>query len=151
MLFDLLAGPDITDTIVQTFEADPSVGMIGPRAFRIPNATVPLEPSWGKNRPIALELAAKMGVAAEQFRLDFYAGTMFWVRPEALRPIRELKLACAFPEEQAVLDGDLAHAAERLFSTAAVVAGYGLADSDGYEVFPDQEAPALQINGNLGT
>ena len=40
LLFDLLAGPGIADTIVQTFEADPSVGMIGPRAFRIPNATV---------------------------------------------------------------------------------------------------------------
>jgi hypothetical protein len=134
LLFDLLAGPAIAEEIVRTFEADPSIGMIGPRAFRIPNPTVPLEPSWGKNRPIALELAAKMGVAPEQFRLDFYAGTMFWVRPEALRPIRELKLACAFPEEQAALDGDLAHAAERLFSSAAVVAGYQLADSDGYEV-----------------
>lgn len=137
LLFDLLAGPGIAEAIVRTFEADPSVGMIGPRAFRIPNATVPLEPSWGKNRPLALELAAKMGVASDEFRLDFYAGTMFWVRPEALRPIRELQLARAFPEEQPALDGDLAHAAERLFSTAAAIAGYKLADSDGYEVFTD--------------
>jgi hypothetical protein len=139
LLFDLLAGPGIAEEIVRTFEADPSIGMIGPRAFRIPNATIPLEPSWGMNRPLTLELAAKMGVAPEQFFLDFYAGTMFWVRPEALRPIRELKLACAFSEEQAALDGDLAHAAERLFSSAAVVAGYQLADSDGYKVTQARE------------
>jgi lipopolysaccharide biosynthesis protein len=59
---------------------------------------------------------------------------MFWARPEALRPLRELKLARAFPEEQGLLDGGLEHATERLFTTSAVVAGFKLADSDGYEV-----------------
>jgi lipopolysaccharide biosynthesis protein len=143
LLFDLLAGPGIAEAIVQRFEDDPSVGMIGSRAFRIPNPSVPLEPSWGTNRPTALALAAKMGVAPNEFRLDFYAGTMFWVRPEALAPIRELKLASAFAEEQPALDGNLAHAAERLFSTAAVVAGYELADSDGCEVTQARERTGL--------
>jgi hypothetical protein len=134
LLFDLLAGPDIAKTIVRTFEADPGVGMIGPRAFRLPSRTVPLEPSWGKSGPKVLELAAKMGVAPERFHLDFFGGTMFWVRPEALRPLRELRLTGAFPEERGLLDGGLEHATERLFSTSAVVAGFKLADSDGYEV-----------------
>ena len=135
-LFDLLAGPGIAEAIVRVFEADPSVGIIGPRAFRLPSETSPLEPSWGKTRPKVLELAAKMGVAPQEFRLDFYGGTMFWARPEALRPLRELKLARAFPEEQGLLDGGLEHATERLFTTSAVVAGFTLADSDGYEVTP---------------
>jgi hypothetical protein len=135
-LFDLLAGPGIAEAIVRAFEADPSVGIIGPRAFRLPSETSPLEPSWGKTRPKVLELAAKMGVAPQEFRLDFYGGTMFWARPEALRPLRELKLARAFPEEQGLLDGGLEHATERLFTTSAVVAGFTLADSDGYEVTP---------------
>ena len=135
-LFDLLAGPGIAGAIVQAFEADPSVGIIGPRAFRLPSETSPLEPSWGKTRSKVLELAAKMGVTPEEFRLDFYGGTMFWARPEALRPLRELKLARAFPEEQGLLDGGLEHATERLFTTSAVVAGFTLADSDGYEVTP---------------
>jgi len=133
-LFDLLAGPGIADSIVQAFEADPSVGIIGPRAFRLPSKTSPLEPSWGKTRPKVLELAAKMGVPPDEFRLDFYGGTMFWVRPEALRPLRDLNLASAFPEEQGLLDGGLEHAIERLFTTSALVAGFKLADSDGYEV-----------------
>jgi lipopolysaccharide biosynthesis protein len=134
MLFDLLAGPGIAETIVRTFEADASVGMIGPGAFRLPSKTVPLEPSWGKTRPKVLELAARMGVAPERFRLEFYGGTMFWARPEALKPLRALRLASAFPEEQGLLDGGLEHATERLFSTAAVLAGFKLADSDGHQV-----------------
>jgi lipopolysaccharide biosynthesis protein len=133
-LFDLLAGPGIAQLIVRAFEDDASVGIIGPRAFRLPSETSPPAPSWGKTRPKVLELAAKMGVAPKDFRLDFYGGTMFWVRPEALRPLRELKLARTFPEEQGLLDGGLEHATERLFTTSAVVAGFKLADSDGYEV-----------------
>ena len=133
-LFDLLAGPGIAESIVRAFEADESIGIIGPRAFRLPSETSPPAPSWGKTRPKVLELAAKMGVAADDFRLDFYGGTMFWVRPKALRPLRDLKLAGAFPEEQGLLDGGLEHATERLFTTSAVVAGFKLADSDGYDV-----------------
>ncbi|HEX9167608.1 MAG TPA: rhamnan synthesis F family protein [Roseiarcus sp.] len=133
-LFDLLAGPGIAQAIIRVFEADASVGIIGPRAFRLPSQSSPLEPSWGKTRPRVLELAAKMGVASNEFRLDFYGGTMFWARPEALRPLRNLKLARAFPDEQGLLDGGLEHATERLFTTSAVVAGFALADSDGYEV-----------------
>jgi Rhamnan synthesis protein F len=133
-LFDLLAGPGIAESIVRAFEADASVGVIGPRAFRLPSESSPLEPSWGKTRPKVLELAAKMGVASDEFRLDFYGGTMFWARPEALKPLRDLKLACTFPQEQGLLDGGLEHATERLFTTSAVIAGFKLADSDGYEV-----------------
>jgi Rhamnan synthesis protein F len=137
-LFDLLAGPGIAETIMRRFETDAGVGMIGPRAFRLPSPTVSLEPSWGKTGPKVLELAAKMGVEPERYRLDFFGGTMFWVRPEALRPLRELRLASSFPEEQGLLDGGLEHATERLFATAAVVAGFSLADSDGYEVSQGQ-------------
>src|SRR5271154_6082975 len=36
-LFDLLAGPGIAESIVRAFEADASVGIIGPRAFRLPS------------------------------------------------------------------------------------------------------------------
>ncbi len=139
LLFDLLAGPGIAKSIVRAFETDPSLGIVGPRAFRLPSETSPLELSWGKTCPRVLELAAKMGVAADKFRLDFYSGTMFWARPEALRPLRELRLCRAFPEEQGLLDGGLEHATERLFTTSATVAGFRLADSDGYAVTQGRE------------
>jgi lipopolysaccharide biosynthesis protein len=131
LLFDLLAAPGLADSIVQRFEHDPSIGMIGPRAFRLPSETYSEKLAWSVNRPVVLELAARMGVPAERFRLDFFGGTMFWVRPEALRPLRELGLAEAFEEERGLLDGGLEHATERLFATSVVAAGYKLANSDG--------------------
>ncbi len=132
LLFDLLAAPGLAASILDMFERDPSVGMIGPRAFRLPSETYSEELSWSVNRETVLELAGKMGVPADQFRLDFFGGTMFWVRPEALAPLRKLKLSEAFPEEKGLLDGGLEHAVERLFGAAVAAAGYSLADSEGF-------------------
>ncbi len=131
LLFDLLAAPGLAASIVKTFEEDPTIGMIGPRAFRMPSKDYSEELSWSANRERVLELAGKMGVPAEKFRLDFFGGTMFWVRPEALAPLRRLKLSEAFPEEQGLLDGGLEHAVERLFGAAVAAAGYRLEDCDG--------------------
>jgi hypothetical protein len=132
LLFDLLAAPGLARSIVDAFDRDPTVGMIGPRAFRLPSETYSEELSWSLNKERVLELAEKMGIPHETFRLDFFGGTMFWVRPEALAPLRKLQLSETFPEEQGLLDGGLEHATERLFGAAVVAAGYRLADSDGY-------------------
>jgi lipopolysaccharide biosynthesis protein len=82
---------------------------------------------------MTLKIAERMGVPAEKFRLDFFGGTMFWVRPEALKPLRDLRLAADMPYEGGLIDGDLPHALERVLPTSVLVAGYKLADSDGYE------------------
>lgn len=143
MLFDLLAAADVVATILDRFDREPDVGMIGPRAYRYPGPLCSEKWSWSENRPRVLELAAKMGASAERFQLDFFGGTMFWVRPEALRPLRELRLADTFPDESGKIDGALEHAAERLFSVATVAAGYRIEGIDGFEaarVEPCQEA-----------
>ncbi len=134
LLFDLLAAPGLAESIIDMFERDQSIGMIGPRAFRLPSETYSEDLSWSINKEQVLQLAERMGVPADRFRLDFFAGTMFWVRPEALAPLRRLALAEAFEEERGLLDGGLEHAAERLFGAAVVAAGYQLAESDGGEV-----------------
>ena len=147
LLFDLLAAPGLARSIVDMFEKDPSVGMVGPRAFRLPSESYSETLSWSMNRDRVLPLAEKMGLSRETFRLDFFGGTMFWVRPEALAPLRKLQLSSAFPEERGLLDGGLEHAAERLFGAAVVAAGYRLAESDGYAV---GETPAANRRTGLG-
>jgi len=133
MLFDLLAAPGAVAAILGRFEKEPDLGIIGPRSYRSPGPFRRERRSWGENRPRILEIAARMGVSAERFRLDFFSGTMFWVRPEALRPLRELRLAEAFPDERGKIDGALEHAVERLFCPAAVAAGYKVDGIDGFD------------------
>jgi hypothetical protein len=134
LLFDLLAAPGLVETVVERFERDPAIGMIGPRAFRMPGKIYSQEEAWMGNRPMVLDLAEKMGVPPDRFRLDFFAGTMFWIRPEALAPLRALRLADGFAEEDGTFDGGLEHALERLLSTAVVEAGYRVEDIDGGEI-----------------
>ena len=83
---------------------------------------------------MTLKIAERMGVPADEFQLDFFGGTMFWVRPEALRPLTNLRLAADMPNENGQIDGDLPHAVERVLPTSVLVAGYRLADCDARDV-----------------
>jgi lipopolysaccharide biosynthesis protein len=142
MIFDQLGAPDAASAILDWFARDPKVGMIGSAAYRYPSRLCNLERSWGENRPRVLELAAKMGAPRETYRLDFFCGSMFWARPEALRPLRELKLVDAFEPEAGRLDGALENAVERLFATSAVVAGFRLEGVDGFALQAPRSGPA---------
>ena len=139
LLFDLLAAPGAANAAIDMFERDPSIGMIGPRAFRLPKQGYSEDLSWSANRAMTLKIAERMGVPADRFQLDFFSGTMFWVRPEALKPLRDLRLAADMPRESGLVDGDLPHAVERVLPTSVLVAGYKLADSDGREVMQARE------------
>ena len=70
--------------------------------------------TWGANRERTLALAEQLGIEAPDFRLDFYAGTMFWVRGDVLEPLRKLNVTLAdFPAEPGKRDGEL----QRVFGT----------------------------------
>ena len=140
LLFDLIGAPGAANAAIDMFERDPSIGMIGPKAFRLPNENYPEDLSWAANRPMALKIAERMGVPADKFRLDFFGGTMFWVRPEALKPLKDLRLAADIPDERGLTDGDLPHALERVLATSVLAAGYKLANSDGHEATNAPEA-----------
>jgi lipopolysaccharide biosynthesis protein len=131
LLFDLLGAPGAANAAIDMFEREPSIGMIGPRVFRLPNASYPEDLSVSPNRSMTLKIAQRMGVPAAKFRLDFFGGTMFWVRPEALKPLRDLRLAAEMPYESGLVDGSLPHALERVLPTSVLVAGYKLADCGG--------------------
>lgn len=131
LLFDLLGAPGAADAAIEAFERDPSIGMIGPRVFRLPKEGYSEDLSWSANRSMTLKIAERMGVPSEKFHLDFFGGTMFWVRPEALKPLANLGLAADMPYESGRIDGDLPHAIERVLATSVLAAGYKLADCDG--------------------
>lgn len=129
LLFDLAAAPGAFAAAAARFADEDDLGLLGPRVHRRPHegdATA----DWGENRSTVEDLAARMGLPPAQARLDFFAGTMFWVRPAALAPLRALGLATAFPPEAGRRDGALEHAVERLFVLAVERAGYRVDDTD---------------------
>ena len=139
--FDLLAAPGAFEGAIELFEAKPSIGMIGSRVFRRPNADHSEEASWGENRQIVKNLASRMGLTARKLHLDYFCGTMFWVRTDALLPLRNLGLSAEFETETGKVDGTLAHALERAFSLSVRAAGYELAEVDRLEA----RAPEVSI------
>jgi glycosyltransferase involved in cell wall biosynthesis len=109
------------DTIVAAMAADDSLGLVFPEDPHL-NA-------WDKNRNIADELAARMGLDLPlPNHFDFPIGTMFWARPAVLRPLQELGIDWDdFPPEPLPIDGSMLHALERLLPFSAEKAGYRFA------------------------
>ena len=111
--FDLIGSRDVVDRIVAEFEHSPETQMIGSRRFRLPN-------EWKRRRRRGARtgrwssMLKTMGMSASS-RLDYFAGTMFWVRRGALEPLEQLGLSLAsFPNETGQQDGTLQHALERV-------------------------------------
>lgn len=120
-LWEHLIGGDFAmlDEIAAAFEADPRLGLVFPED---PNLC-----DWTENREIAEALAARMGIDLTN-HFDFPVGTMFWARPEALRPLFDLNLTWDdYPAEPLPIDGTLLHVLERMIPFAARKAGYDYA------------------------
>src|SRR5262249_37082721 len=81
---------------------------------------------WGKNFRTARQIAGRMNINLKAGGyLDMPSGSMFWARPDALRPFIDLHLDFQdFPSEPCELDGTFAHAIERLFLFVCEKAGY---------------------------
>lgn len=81
---------------------------------------------WDENRTIANALAARMGLSLPlPNHFDFPLGTMFWARPQALKPLMDLGIGWdEYPDEPLAIDGTLLHALERLVPFSAEHAGY---------------------------
>lgn len=113
LMHSLLGSRERVAWILGMFQATPELGTIHPENF----SSVPLAAhTWLSNLDQARELGTRLGIAIRQDEyLDFAAGSMFWIRVEAIRPLYELGLKTSdFPEEQAQIDGTLQHAVERM-------------------------------------
>ena len=143
LFFDLLMGPHAIANIIDCFEKRRSVGIIGSRTFRYPNNAHPEPVCWGENSARLYDLMARLRIPPESFHLDYFSGTMFWVRREALTSLRKLGLSAEFEPEAGKLDGAMEHALERFFSPSIVAAGYDVADIDGFDAIVEVARPRV--------
>jgi len=108
-----------TDKILSMFGQDAMLGLVF--------ADDPHLIGWDKNRMYAERLSRRIGIDSlpEQF-FPFPIGTMFWARPQALKPLFDLRLGWdEYPEEPLPIDGSMLHALERLLPVVVESAGFG--------------------------
>jgi len=137
LIQSLFGSPERLAWILGMFQADLELGMVYPESY----AGVPL---WGhtllSNADACQALANRMGIAVDRQRyIDFPAGSMFWARVPALRPLYDLRLRLEeFPAELGQIDGTLHHAVERLLGIVTRHQGYrlGILPVDGRMALP---------------
>lgn len=122
ILNHLLGDRVLVDDIFRLFNNFPDLGMIAPRHFKAIDSRI----EWGANFQGCKEIANRMGIVVDKTRpIDFPSGAMFWARPQALKPLLDLKLKITdFESEEGQLDGTLAHQIERMFYYSCEISGH---------------------------
>lgn len=126
-LLDNLLEPQSVHAVLQAFAADTKLGCVFPSLFPpLRNGQTSLYGTPGQCF-IIKTLLERMGFdgCLPRRELFFSAGTMFWFRRDALRPLFDAGIDYAdFPEEPLPPDGTLAHAVERVIPIVCSRNGY---------------------------
>ncbi|WP_292195190.1 rhamnan synthesis F family protein [Mesorhizobium sp.] len=121
-LYRGVVGDSLTVQRILRLLASGDIGIVGPHSYYLTN-----ENFWGANRENMRRLLTAMVLIDqdEEPELGFFAGSMFWFAPEALRPLQTIpESELNFEPEAGLQDGTLAHALERLFCPIARKTGY---------------------------
>ena len=115
----MIADEPLVATILSAFTADPALALVGPGS---------LFKSSAANQFANAELLATLApmlVAPRYPSTDwgFFAGTFFWARTGLIARVAETCAAVAGPHGGTARDGEVAHAAERLFGLAPLATG----------------------------
>lgn len=126
LLLGLAGSPPVLVRILRQFE-HATTGIVGWRqSYRRGRFY------WRHNERRVRELVSQMGGDGGNVTLGFFEGSMFWFRPAAFVPLRNLAVgALDFECEQGQLDGTLHHAIERVFCSAARISGHAVLDTRG--------------------
>lgn len=119
-LIEKLASPRSASVLHAAFLSDDTLGLVAPAGHLLP-----LSFYWGANEANVVHLATRMGLPPPAPDSEtFAAGSMFWVRLRALRPLLDANLGDQdFEREEGQVDGTFAHAIERMFAFASRGAG----------------------------
>lgn len=116
LLDNLLGSDEIVKSIISEFYQNKDIGVVLPKTYSgVDRYNV--EDPWRNNWLNSLKLADRLNIhIVKDRKVDFPSGSMFWFRPEALKPLFDLNLKLTeFNPGGNSLDGTLAHAIERLF------------------------------------
>ncbi len=118
-LLATLTAPGRARRLLDAFQGNASLGAIAPDAHALK-----LTGYVGANATWMARLDERMG--RKEHREDrFIAGSMFWARVDALRPLLEMDLCdWEFDDEAGQVDGTLAHALERMVALAVAERGF---------------------------
>lgn len=111
----LLGTPERVAAILDAFRTEPAVHEVGPQPYYLALAKYPYDDGGELGESL-------LGATPSE---GFFAGRMFWTRPEVLRPLvgpGALTLT-SFAEENGQDFGALIHVVERLFGHAALADG----------------------------
>ncbi len=113
-------GGAMLDRIITAMAKSPDLGIVYPDD---PNLL-----GWSKNREMACQIAARMGIENLPHNVNYPMGTMFWARSTLIDRFLALKLDWSdFPAEPVEYDGTALHAFERLFGVAPTCFGFSTA------------------------
>lgn len=122
LLHTLVGSPEIVRSNLRLL-ADKRLGLV----FPVPlNDTTPSQ-RWGANFKVSSHLAQRLEIKIDpDFCPDCPGGSMFWGKPEAIKPLLDLNLRTDdFPLEKGQLEGGLHHAIERMVAFCALGQGLG--------------------------
>jgi lipopolysaccharide biosynthesis protein len=126
----LLRRPNFEKSL-RAFEADATLGMIGPEGHYVSMRTY-----IGRNAGSVRSIGARLGV--KKPAQGFFAGTMFIARAAALDRLLALEFKDEdFEPESGQLDGTMAHALERALALSVVASGFRIATTENPELWPD--------------
>jgi lipopolysaccharide biosynthesis protein len=117
--------------IFEAFKRSNDLALVAPEGH-----ILSMDTYWGSNADSVRYLCRRMGVAGPDVGCSFFpAGSMFFVRLDALRPLLDAHIGeHEFEGESGQVDGTLAHAIERIFGVLANHAGRFMAAGDAPDV-----------------
>ncbi|MCK9366934.1 MAG: glycoside hydrolase family 99-like domain-containing protein [Metallibacterium scheffleri] len=135
-LLDKLVALDESECILQAFQAQSALGMVVPDGHLLS-----LRAYWGANAGNVQSLCRRMGIGEiDPDTAAFPAGSMFYARLEALRPLLDTSLELfEFEPETGQQDGTMAHAIERVLGLCVQAAGMRVTTSTAL----DEAAPVV--------
>ncbi len=119
---NLLGSTERIRQIFALMQADAPRGIVYPQNYQV----LPYQANtWLASRAAGAAWCARLGIGpVPQGYFDFPAGSMFWARVDALKPLFEVGITLNdFVEEQGQTDGTFAHCLERLLVLSSLKQG----------------------------